>query len=209
MKEILQPFIPYAPWLLLGLILWAIVYNLLPAVACRFDSRLASAFYKRQPELDYSWLSRLPSPWVESLSQRLLTALALILPVSGWTALLARGTGCRRSIGLTWFTVGIWLTARRTIAVARCITAWFTACLGVPVITWLFPARLTGFARLTCFTRFAIVGPGLAWLRTLRTLDRTCSRLARIGRSFTPCRVPGRIRRAKMPEIAFAVAWST
>ncbi len=66
MREMILTFHPYMPWFLLGLILWAIVYNLLPAVACRFDSRLASAFYKRQPELDYSWLSRLPSPWVES-----------------------------------------------------------------------------------------------------------------------------------------------
>ncbi len=74
MREIFLTLRPYMPWILLGLILWAIVYNLLPAVACRFDSRLASAFYKRQPELDYSWLSRLPSPWVESLSQRLLAA---------------------------------------------------------------------------------------------------------------------------------------
>ncbi len=74
MREIFLTLRPYMPWILLGLILWAIVYNLLPAVACRFDSRLANAFFKRQPELDYSWLSRLPSPWVESLSQRLLAA---------------------------------------------------------------------------------------------------------------------------------------
>ncbi|NCA99006.1 MAG: hypothetical protein EOM08_01475 [Clostridia bacterium] len=67
-------FKSHAPWFLLGLVLWAIVYHLLPAVACRFDSRLASAFYRKQPELDYSWLSRLPSHWVESLSQRLLAA---------------------------------------------------------------------------------------------------------------------------------------
>ncbi len=74
MREMLLPIMPYAPWTVIGLVLWAIVYHLLPFVVCRFDSRLASAFQKRQPELDYSWLSRLPSPWVEYLSQRLLTA---------------------------------------------------------------------------------------------------------------------------------------
>jgi len=74
LRELLRLCIPYLPWLVIGLVLWAIVYKLLPAVACRFDSRLASAFARRQPELDYGWLSRLPAPWVEYLSQRLLTA---------------------------------------------------------------------------------------------------------------------------------------
>lgn len=74
MREMLLTSMTYLPWLVIGLVLWAIVYHLLPVVACRFDSRLASAFQKRQPELDYSWLSRLPSPWVEYFSQRLLIA---------------------------------------------------------------------------------------------------------------------------------------
>jgi len=49
MREMLLPIMPYAPWTVIGLVLWAIVYHLLPFVVCRFDSRLASAFQKRQP----------------------------------------------------------------------------------------------------------------------------------------------------------------
>ena len=74
MTDSIHTWSAFIAWPAIGIVLWAVVYHLLPSVICQVNSRLASAFRPRQPALDYSWLRYLPVSWADYLDKRLFAA---------------------------------------------------------------------------------------------------------------------------------------
>ncbi|MDD2534709.1 MAG: hypothetical protein PHC86_08420 [Eubacteriales bacterium] len=70
----MPPFIAIGIWIALGVSVYVLLDRLLPVVACRLNSRLASAMRTERVELNYSWQKWIPRPGLEWLRKQLVKA---------------------------------------------------------------------------------------------------------------------------------------